>query len=599
MGRFARSYPLNFAQSQVSVEDLDGAFEVIWDGLFQNVLRYATSKPARHILSHYLAEASEDSFTTQDPPAFSLSFSDACGACPTTALICQHWFEISMVQLWQQINQLLKPLGCQLSQPEPEQEGLFAALGGKLCSISKTEIWDDDGDASARLSPAQLKKARGLQACECDLCLKIRQGLAPVTLSPRPSDPAETRFKNLKAALKQPLQVRELVLSSPSTYGATHHLPDELGSLKRLRMFHVESASHIPETLGNLTRLEDLSLSFNAVETLPSSMGNLRSLRKLRLWGGYVAALPDEIGNLRNLKELTIHDNPVVLLPRSLAGLESLTTLELGHSVLDEFPLELVALKNLRSFQFTLASRHQPSARLCQSLARFPYSAWPLLESIQISGVPLDSGVLEELAKNQRLKQIHLAWTKIMDRIPAALEHMPCLEWLSLRESAIRHVPGWLGALPALHLLDLSYNQVEDVGEGLWDSQSLRTVILSKNAISQLSPKVCNLKTLESLDIDCNQLTTIPDCIGQLSRLKRLSVAGNPIQVLPESVGQLTQLTDLYIDNMPLLALPDSINELKSLSYFIIGGKTYPDIDPNQLLKKFKLKNVNINKSCW
>lgn len=574
MGRFARAYSLTG-----TYPDAEEVFDIIWDSLYQNVRHYATSSLSQKILDNYLLESRSDSFLHDG--CFHISFGDAA---PTWASLCHHWFEVSLAQVAPQINALLAPLGCSLQAEQP-YPAVFAMVDGQVFGISEDGVSNDEGRI---LSATQWKRLKGL--CQCDLCKKVRKGMAPARIHRAMGE--ETSFKSLRTALKQPLNARDLFLGKPSTLNGTYELGPEIGTLKQLRTLYIESAAQLPEELGNLTRLEKLSLNFNVVTTLPASLARLTRLRELRIWGGYVETLPDLLPP--QLSELVVHDSPVTRLPPLP---ETLQELEISSSILEEFPAALRVLKNLKRFQFTVASRHQPAPSLIESLESFPYSQWEGLENIHIAGVPLTARVLDELARLPRLRTIHLIGAQHIGELPPSLQKATRLEGLSLPRAGLTRLPPWLSRLPALQTLDVSENLLTCVEP--WDAPALQRLNLARNQLTRLSDGIGSMQSLENLNLDYNQLTELPSELGRCSRLKLLSMSTNLIAELPESLGDLSQLNDLYIDNLPLRSLPESLNHLHNLTYLVIGGQRYPEVDAKQLLQGFRLQEVRINITSW
>ena len=67
----------------------------------------------------------------------------------------------------------------------------------------------------------------------------------------------------------------------------------------------------IPESIGHLKKLNELDLSYNALnEEIPSKIGGLRNIRLLKLDNNqFSGVIPKKIGNLRTLRILLLNNN--------------------------------------------------------------------------------------------------------------------------------------------------------------------------------------------------------------------------------------------------------------------------------------------------
>jgi len=69
---------------------------------------------------------------------------------------------------------------------------------------------------------------------------------------------------------------------------AFHELPERLGELRSLRIFHIEglrALACLPESMCRLTSLEDLRIEdCPGIESLPEGIKDLTALQELRIW---------------------------------------------------------------------------------------------------------------------------------------------------------------------------------------------------------------------------------------------------------------------------------------------------------------------------
>jgi len=154
-----------------------------------------------------------------------------------------------------------------------------------------------------------------------------------------------------------------------------HALPEELGSLRQLRML---DAGHnliagLPHSFARLTQLTNylylhdnrlrtlndsvfenfihlryLNLGDNPLRELPASLGALVNLEELRLENIGLKTLPGFLSNLSALDELTLRNNRLASLPDSFEKLQRLRHLDLRGNRFTAFPAVVRAMPTLR-----------------------------------------------------------------------------------------------------------------------------------------------------------------------------------------------------------------------------------------------------------
>ena len=191
-------------------------------------------------------------------------------------------------------------------------------------------------------------------------------------------------YKSLRAALRNPLRVKILDLSSrikvdcyssrdrrslrgigrlknllilKLTYNCLKSLPREMGNLTRLKELHLGGANigkievdfsrlkslrkfvgQLPPGAEKLKQLRILRVS----KRLPPDIGKLKNLRILGIYG--VKSIPPQIGKLKNLRVLKLFS--VQSLPPEIGNLHNLRVMILWN--VKSLPPEIARLKKLR-----------------------------------------------------------------------------------------------------------------------------------------------------------------------------------------------------------------------------------------------------------
>lgn len=145
-----------------------------------------------------------------------------------------------------------------------------------------------------------------------------------------------------------------LILSDNSIYG---NIPHTIGNLERLEYLVLDEndlGGYIPNELNKLTNLKLLNLSENNFTSLPDSIGKLSSLEELDIsFNALDISLPSDIGDCEKLKHIKLSNNNLFgLLPTSIYQLPNLISLDVAYNQLTgTIPVSienLVQLSNLK-----------------------------------------------------------------------------------------------------------------------------------------------------------------------------------------------------------------------------------------------------------
>jgi hypothetical protein len=143
-------------------------------------------------------------------------------------------------------------------------------------------------------------------------------------------------------------ELQQLILSGNPNFA---QLPDEIGSLRRLRNLELEGCglTSLPDTIGQLSGLESLNISNNKITVL--KLDGCSSLSLLNVAGNSLKALTLPFEQMTRLSEVRCGRNQITELPAELGSLPSLTIFEGESNQIKELPIELTQLKKIKAFK--------------------------------------------------------------------------------------------------------------------------------------------------------------------------------------------------------------------------------------------------------
>lgn len=164
------------------------------------------------------------------------------------------------------------------------------------------------------------------------------------------------------------------------------------------------------------------------------------------------------------------------------------------------------------------------------------------LESLSISGVSLDTAMLNVIATPANLSQLSLTDCTISSIIPLA--DLKNLVTLDLSNNSIRDLSPMVNLLK-LEELYLQYNAVRELGV-VTSLPNLKVLDLSYNDLSAV-PTIGSCTALEKLDLTHNKLTDI-SALAELTNLTHFAAADNKLTDI-SALKNCTKLAELDISN--------------------------------------------------
>ncbi|KAI8571069.1 hypothetical protein RHMOL_Rhmol01G0088700 [Rhododendron molle] len=216
--------------------------------------------------------------------------------------------------------------------------------------------------------------------------------------------------------------------------------------------------SCLSEEIGNLISLRTLDLSQNNLGTLPDGICNLACLKSLDLEENNVSNLPSGIGRLTSLERLDLTRNNLCTLPDAIGELSCLESLFVGNNKLSHLPTEI---GDLDSLEWLLLEGNNVFRALPESICKLVRLQYLNLNDCNLSHLP------SEIDRLISLETFHLGHNTSLI-IPDGIWHLPCLDFISLHNSAkLRSLPKlptrtqvYARCCPSLESLPLELNQL-------------------------------------------------------------------------------------------------------------------------------------------
>ncbi|KAM5554649.1 receptor-like protein 6 [Rosa sericea] len=273
-------------------------------------------------------------------------------------------------------------------------------------------------------------------------------------------------------------------------------VPSEVSQLSKLSFLDLSShvrvlllLSNFRILVQNLTSLEKLHLSHvNISSTIPDSMANLSFLSSLRLRDcGLFGKFPVGILKLQNLETLDLRSNQYLTgyLPEFHPS-SPLMSLKLGGTSFSGNLSSIEKLHSLKELDFQSCNFSGPIVQLA-NLTQLTYLA--------LSNNNFTGGSLSWIGKQTKLTYLDLGNINLSGPIPSWIGNLSRLEYLDLSSYTINYlqvsynqltgpIPSWIGNLSRLQYLDLSSNKLHgSIPDSIFNLVDLHTLFLHKNSL--------------------------------------------------------------------------------------------------------------------
>lgn len=281
-------------------------------------------------------------------------------------------------------------------------------------------------------------------------------------------------------------------------------LPDDIGILSNLQevFIHEGQLDHLPESIGSLKRLKYINLircKFDYEKEI-CKLQTLDSLEHLGVPSGNLRKIPQCIVSIHSLQSIDLGHNPDLDLFQ-------------GVEILTEFPvlnyLDVSGIKNLKRLPETFSKLKSVESLILDYMGDdfdWAFNS-TLLGRMSIQNLSLNNSgkiSLEDLKVVHTLRKIDLSQS-ILDSIPQS----------------------WDPNLPELTSLNLSRViclDFKSLVSSLKHLKKLKFLSLKGNNISEFSDVLGDLVSLQELDISGNNLKTLPEAFFKLENLKLLNI---------------------------------------------------------------------------
>ncbi|XP_044476921.1 probable LRR receptor-like serine/threonine-protein kinase At3g47570 isoform X2 [Mangifera indica] len=426
-----------------------------------------------------------------------------------------------------------------------------------------------------------------------------------------------------------------------------------------LNLSSMDLGGTISPHLGNLSFLVNLDLSYNNFHGhLPNELGQLRRLRVFSISNNTISggAIPDALYNATTLEALCSHDNKIQgSISPEIAKLTRLVIFRLGNNFLSG-SIPWSSIYNCSSLQMFRLSNNSLSGSLPDGLCnRLPKLEWLTLTANGLSGqlprslgncseavaysfsenkftglIPQNIGNLskltllflnenniegeipEEIGNLQNLQDLFLGLNSLSGVIPASIFNISTIIRISLLGNNLSgYLPSTIGhGVPNLNGLFLGVNELTGtIPTSITNASKLVKLDLSINAFSGLVPNTLgNLKFLEILDLAANNFTTesptaewsFLSSFTNCRKLKKLYLDYNPLYgVIPLSIGNLSETLEIFsASNCKTKgSIPTEVGNLHNLMSLDLSGNDLNGFIPTTMGNLLNLQGLWLNKN--
>ncbi|XP_044472208.1 probable LRR receptor-like serine/threonine-protein kinase At3g47570 [Mangifera indica] len=427
------------------------------------------------------------------------------------------------------------------------------------------------------------------------------------------------------------------------------HLPNELGQLRRLRIFSVANnriSGGIPGFIGLLSKLQILKLQYNNFSgTIPDVLFNVTTLEALWARNNNIeGSISPEIAKLTRLKIFFMGYNLLSgSIPwSSIYNSSSLQELRLTGNLLscslpdglcNRLPkLEWLTLSlngfsgqipgslgNCSEANVYSVSYNKFTGLIPRNIGNSSKITILTLEENNLEGdIPQGIGKLKNLRWSLPVKHLkhfffgvfYLDSSGLFGSLPADIcKHIPSLEKISLERNAISgNIPKNIKNCTSLNSLYLRDNDVSilagEIPEEIGNLQNLQELYLGLNSLSGVIPaSIFNISTIINISLSVNNLSGyLPSTIGQgVPNLKHLFIGSNELTgTIPTSITNASKLARLDLShNLFSVPVPTTFGNLKFLKWLNLGYNNFTTESPtaewnflSSLTNCRKLKNL-------
>ncbi|CAG8562792.1 12929_t:CDS:2 [Funneliformis caledonium] len=361
-------------------------------------------------------------------------------------------------------------------------------------------------------------------------------------------------------------------------------ITSDISKLAKLRLLYLDSnqLTSLPDSIGRLKSLCVLRLNNNNVESLPDAICSLHQLQVLELRSNLLSSLPENIKELENLAKLDISNNKLTSLPNELVKCHRLTHLNAHNNSLESIPAKFGQLSRL----LTLNLRENRIINLPADIGKLTSLTELDLSHNELVFLP------EDLGKLTKLTEIKLNNNPSLLAIPNSFQKLALVRKVHLQHCSLSQIPFEMGvAYNHLTYVNLSYNHF-DTMPNLQGMDHVISFNISNNRITDLTEQIDQLDMLRELYVVNNKLTHLPKTIGRLKKLEIMDFSENILVDLPLSIGDCECLRELKLRGNSIEHLPITLGKLTGLNVFYVGqwpsngfSVTQDDNDRNQNLK--------------